>query len=171
MVVRQPSKPPKSLAERCSYWLEPKNWLVITVVGIGGHVDGLAGVGWGLLAALFTAVLPTLFVDYGIRRGRWNDRNVGARGPRLVVLAFIMASVTAGLIALIVLHAPGLLTESEAQAAQALFKIGFGNTLASGYDPIPPPGQMNQTTIGRGAYGPVPAGKLIHYPRVEAGDC
>jgi phospholipid/cholesterol/gamma-HCH transport system substrate-binding protein len=67
--------------------------------------------------------------------------------------------------------APGLLTESEAQAAQALFKIGFGNTLASGYDPIPPPHQMNQTTIGRGAYGPVPAGKLIHYPRIYAGDC
>ncbi len=110
MTVREPSKPPRSLAERCSYWLEPKNWLVITVVGIGGHVDGLAGVGWGLLAALFTAVLPTLFVDYGIRHGRWNDRNVGARGPRLVVLAFIMASVAAGLIALVVLHAPGLLT-------------------------------------------------------------
>lgn len=67
--------------------------------------------------------------------------------------------------------APGLLTESEAQAAQSLFKLGFGNTLASGYDPIPPPGEMNQTTIGRGAYGPVPAGKQIHYPRVSAGDC
>jgi phospholipid/cholesterol/gamma-HCH transport system substrate-binding protein len=67
--------------------------------------------------------------------------------------------------------APGLLTEPEAQAAQALFTIGFGNKLASGYDPIPPAGDMNNDTIGRGAYGPVPAGKLIKYPRVEAGDC
>ena len=109
MAVRQAGKSPRSLAERCTYLLEPKNWLIVTVVGIGGHVDGLAGVGWGLLAALFTAVLPTLFISYGIRQGRWDDRNVGARGPRLIVLAFITASIAAGLILLIVLDAPGLL--------------------------------------------------------------
>ena len=63
------------------YWLEPKNWLIVTVVAIGWHADGRAGAGWGLLAALFTAVLPTLFISYGVRRGRWSDRNVGARRP------------------------------------------------------------------------------------------
>ena len=42
-------------ARRCTYWLEPKNWLIVTVVAIGWHADGRAGVGWGLLAALFTA--------------------------------------------------------------------------------------------------------------------
>lgn len=65
-------------ARRCTYWLEPKNWLIVTVVAIGWHADGRAGIGWGLLAALFTAVLPTLFISRGVRRGRWNDRNVGA---------------------------------------------------------------------------------------------
>ncbi len=109
MAVRQAGKLPRSAAGLITYLLEPKNWLVVTVVGIGGHLDGLAGVGWGLLAALFTAVLPTLFISYGIRRGRWDDRNVGARGPRLIVLAFIMASVAAGMILLIVLDAPVLL--------------------------------------------------------------
>jgi hypothetical protein len=97
-------------ARRVTYWLEPKNWLILTVVGIGWHADGRAGVGWGLLAALFTAVLPTWFISYGVRHGRWSDRNVGARRPRLLVLAFITASVAAGLILLLVLGAPRLLT-------------------------------------------------------------
>jgi membrane-associated phospholipid phosphatase len=109
MTVRQAGKLPRSVAQWCTYLLEPKNWLIITVVGVGGHVDGPAGVGWGLLAALFTAVLPTMFISYGIRRGRWDDRNVGSRGPRLIVLGFITASIAAGLILLIVLDAPRLL--------------------------------------------------------------
>jgi hypothetical protein len=97
-------------AQRCTYWLEPKNWLIVTVIAIGWHADGRAGLGWGLLAALFTAVLPTLFITYGVRHGRWSDRTVGARRPRLVVLAFITASVATGLILLLVLGAPRLLT-------------------------------------------------------------
>jgi membrane-associated phospholipid phosphatase len=100
----------RSPAQLVSYLLEPKNWLIATVIGVGGHADGLAGTGWGLLAALFTAILPTLFISHGVRHGRWDDRNVGARRPRLIVLAFIMASVAAGLILLIVLGAPALLT-------------------------------------------------------------
>ena len=55
-------------------------------------------------------MLPTVFISYGIRRGRWEDRNVGDRRPRLVVLAFITASVATGLILLAVLGAPALLT-------------------------------------------------------------
>src|SRR6266704_1447650 len=98
------------LAARVTYLLEPKNWLIATVLGIGWHADGLAGAGWGLLAALFAAVLPTLFISYGIRHGRWEDRNVGARRPRMMVLAFITASVATGLILLVVLGAPALLT-------------------------------------------------------------
>jgi membrane-associated phospholipid phosphatase len=97
-------------ARRVTYWLEPKNWLIVTVLAIGWHADGRAGLGWGLLAALFTAVLPTIFIGAGVRRGRWSDRNVGARRPRLIVLAFITASVAIGLVLLAVLGAPRLLT-------------------------------------------------------------
>jgi membrane-associated phospholipid phosphatase len=97
-------------ARRVTYWLEPKNWLIVTVPAIGWRADGRAGLGWGLVAVLFTAVLPTLFITAGVRRGRWSDRNVGARRPRLIVLAFITASVTAGLTLLLVLGAPRLLT-------------------------------------------------------------
>jgi membrane-associated phospholipid phosphatase len=100
----------QACARRCTYWLEPKNWLIVTVMAIGWHADGRAGLLWGLLAALFAAVLPTLFISYGVRHGRWSDRNVGARRPRLVVLAFITASVATGLILLVLLGAPRLLT-------------------------------------------------------------
>ena len=97
-------------ARRCTYWLEPKNWLIVTVAAIGWYADGWAGLLWGLLAALFAAVLPTLFISYGVRHGRWSDRNVGARRPRLVVLAFITGSVAAGLAVLTAGGAPRLLT-------------------------------------------------------------
>ena len=37
---------PGSLAARVTYLLEPKNWLIVTVVGVGAHADGWAGAGW-----------------------------------------------------------------------------------------------------------------------------
>jgi membrane-associated phospholipid phosphatase len=111
MAGRQgPHSARRSPAELVTYLLEPKNWLIATVIGVGAHADGLAGAGWGLLAAFFTGVLPTLFISHGIRHGHWEDRNVGARRPRLIVLAFIMASVATGLILLFTLGAPTLLT-------------------------------------------------------------
>src|SRR5262249_7923023 len=108
MAVRQGS--PARLPPRVTYLLDPKNWLTVPGLASGWHAGGLAGVGWGLLAALFAGVLPTVFIAYGIRRGRWEDRNVGTRRARLVVLGFIIASVATGLVLLAVLGAPALLT-------------------------------------------------------------
>ena len=93
-----------------TYLLEPKNWIIATVVAIGWHADGVAGLGWGLLAAFFAAILPTLFITRGVRRGRWDDRNVGTKRARLLVLSFITASFAAGLILLAALGAPAQLT-------------------------------------------------------------
>ncbi len=101
---------PRSAAQRITYLLEPKNWIIATVVAVGWRSDGAAGLGWGLLAAFFAAVLPMLFITRGVAGGRWGDRNVGARRPRLIVLAFILASVTAGLAVLAALGAPRELT-------------------------------------------------------------
>ena len=97
-------------ARRCTDLLEPTNWLIVTVLAVGWHADGRAGLGWGLLAALFAGVLPAAFLSYGVRRGLWGDRTVGARRPRLIVLGFITASVAAGLVVLLVAGAPRLLT-------------------------------------------------------------
>jgi membrane-associated phospholipid phosphatase len=100
----------RSRAQRVTYLLEPKNWIVVTVVAVGWHAAGAEGLGWGLLAALFAAVLPTLFITRGVRVGKWTDRNVGDRRPRLVVLSFLIASVTAGLLVLAAGGAPRELT-------------------------------------------------------------
>jgi hypothetical protein len=150
---------PGSVAARVTYLLEPKNWLIVTVVGVGAHADGLAGAGWGLLAAFFAAVLPTVFIAYGIRRGRWEDRNVGDRRPRLVVLAFIIASVATGLILLAVLGAPALLTGylvfmlasvAALAAVTLVWKISIHCAVAAG-----------SVTILAFAYGPLVLGGYL----------
>ena len=105
-------RPRRSAAELCTYLLEPKNWLTVTLLALGWRAspaDRAEGIGWGLLAALFAAVIPTLFIAYGVQHGRWADRNVGARKARLVVLAFITASVAVGWGLLVVLRAPRVL--------------------------------------------------------------
>jgi membrane-associated phospholipid phosphatase len=100
----------RSPAEWISYLLEPKNWIIATTLAIGRHADGAAGLGWGAVAALFAGVLPMVFISRGMRRGQWDDRYVGAKRPRLIVLAFILASVAAGLALLIGLGAPSELS-------------------------------------------------------------
>lgn len=99
-----------SAARTVTYLLEPKNWIIATVVAVGWDARGLHGLYWGLVAALFAGAAPALFITLGIRRGRWADRNVGAKNARLVVLAFIVASVAAGLIVLTAFGAPRELT-------------------------------------------------------------
>jgi hypothetical protein len=129
------------VAQRCSDLLEPTNCLAVTVLAVGWHVDGLAGAGWGLLAALFTAVLPSVVIRYGVRRGHWADRTVGARRPRLIVLGFIIASVAAGLALLIGAGAPRPLTGYLAfmlgsvcllAAVTVVWKISIHCAVASG---------------------------------------
>jgi membrane-associated phospholipid phosphatase len=100
----------RSQAEWVSYLLEPKNWIIATTLAVGWHADGADGLAWGAVAALFAGVLPMVFISRGVRRGRWDDRYVGAKGPRLIVLAFIIASVAAGLALLVGLGAPGELS-------------------------------------------------------------
>jgi membrane-associated phospholipid phosphatase len=96
-----------SAAERVSYLLEPKNWIIATTLAVGWHSDGAAGLAWGTVAALFAGVLPMVFISRGVRRGQWADRYVGAKRPRLIVLSFIIASVAIGLALLVALGAPG----------------------------------------------------------------
>jgi membrane-associated phospholipid phosphatase len=100
----------ESAAERVSYLLEPKNWIIASTLAVGWHSDGSAGLAWGAVAALFAGVLPMVFISRGVRRGRWADRYVGAKRPRLIVLSFIIASVAIGLALLVVLGAPGELS-------------------------------------------------------------
>lgn len=85
---------------------EPKNWIIALTVLVGWHVDRIGGIGWGLLGALFAAVLPITFIKYGMRRGRWADRHVGVKQHRLIVMTFIIASVATGIALMATLGAP-----------------------------------------------------------------
>ena len=101
-----PAQQQPRVARRITDGLEPKNWIIAVMVLLGWHVDGVSGVGWGLVGALFAAVIPTLFITYGMRRGRWADRNVGVKRHRLIVMTFILASVATGILLLAVCDAP-----------------------------------------------------------------
>jgi membrane-associated phospholipid phosphatase len=96
----------RSTAEWVTYLLEPKNWIIATTLAVGWHAAGPRGLAWGAVAALFAGVVPTAFINRGIRDGRWADRNVGARRARLIVLSFIIASVAVGLVLMVGLGAP-----------------------------------------------------------------
>ncbi|MER8185382.1 hypothetical protein [Kitasatospora sp. NPDC094015] len=90
--------------------VEPKNVIIaaLPLVGVGRY--GLAGLGWAVFAALFAAVIPTWFIRHGMRSGRIEDRHVGMRRRRLVVLPFVMLSVLTSLVTLVLLDAPADMT-------------------------------------------------------------
>ena len=131
----------RSAAERISYLLEPKNWIIATTLAVGWHAGGAVGLGWGAVAALFAGVVPMAFVSRGVRRGDWADRYVGAKRPRLIVLAFIIASVGVGLALLVGFGAPGelscyvacmLASVGVLAAITTLWKISIHCAVASG---------------------------------------
>ncbi|WP_194904801.1 hypothetical protein [Catenulispora rubra] len=99
----------RTFARRVTDGLEPKNWILLVTVLIGWHADRLAGIGWGLLGATFAAVLPVLFIKVGMKRGKWADRHVGVKAHRLIVMSFIIASVTVGIALMASLGAPRIM--------------------------------------------------------------
>ncbi len=131
----------RSTAEWVTYLLEPKNWIIATTLAVGWHAAGVKGLAWGAVAAMFAGVLPMAFINRGVRHGRWADRNVGAKRPRLIVLAFIIASVAVGLALLVGLGAPTELSGYFAcllgsvavlAAITAVWKISIHCAVASG---------------------------------------
>jgi membrane-associated phospholipid phosphatase len=131
----------RSAAQWVTYLLEPKNWIIATTLAVGWHSGGATGLAWGAVAALFAGVLPMVFIKRGISRGMWDDRNVGAKRPRLLVLSFIIASVAAGLAVLVAFGAPtelsgyfGFMLGSVAvlAAITTVWKISIHCAVASG---------------------------------------
>ncbi|MEU7067463.1 phosphatase PAP2 family protein [Streptomyces sp. NPDC053429] len=121
--------------------LEPKNWIIAVTLLTGWHADRLAGVGWGVLAALFCGVIPILFIKWGERRGHWGDRHVRRRQDRLLVIPGIMASVAVCITLMATLGAPGemialiaamLVTLIAILAVTTVWKVSVHTAVSSG---------------------------------------
>ncbi|MFJ7910965.1 hypothetical protein [Kitasatospora sp. NPDC096204] len=97
-------------ARRITDGLEPKNVILALLPLLGGLRYGWPGIGWALFAVVFAAVVPTLIIRYGMRKGTVSDRHVGRRQRRLTVFPLIMASVLLGFAVMIALDAPTDLT-------------------------------------------------------------
>ncbi|MFD8560592.1 hypothetical protein ACFV1N_25245 [Streptosporangium canum] len=80
----------------------------------GGLAGGWSGAAWGLLASLVCAGIPAAVIALGVRRGRLDSVHLvdrtGRKGPMLAGLA----AVVAGLVLLVVLGAPRLVTATAA---------------------------------------------------------
>ncbi|WP_307835635.1 phosphoesterase PA-phosphatase [Paractinoplanes ferrugineus] len=63
-----------------------------------------------MLASLFCAVIPYAMILRGVRRGHLTDRHIGVREQRTKPLLLGLASVTVGVVLLLVLPAPRELT-------------------------------------------------------------
>lgn len=110
-------------ARRITDGVEPKNVIIAVLPLVGAARHGWPGLGWAAFAALFTAVIPTWFIRRGMRRGSWEDRHVGQRRRRLVVLPFVMLSVLVGLVAMFRLDAPTEMTAMVLAMFAALIPI------------------------------------------------
>lgn len=96
------ARTPHPVAAVISDWLEPRTWIAVVTLAVGADADGLPGAGWALLAVMTAAVLPTLLIRRGVRKGRYSDPHLTSRPQRLPVMLFIIAAVAAclGLLAL-----------------------------------------------------------------------
>lgn len=121
--------------------LDPKNWIVAVTLLVGWRADGLPGLAWGAFGVLFAAVLPVLFIRYGIRRGSWADRHLGVRRQRLVVMPVIIGSVLAGTVLthalggpseLIALIAAMVVAMAVLLAITTVWKVSVHTAVASG---------------------------------------
>ncbi|MEU9078490.1 hypothetical protein ACFYUY_32800 [Kitasatospora sp. NPDC004745] len=97
-------------ARRITDGVEPKNVIIAMLPLLGGVRHGWTGLAWAAFAALFAAVIPTMFIRRGIRRGTLEDRHVGHRQRRLTVIPFIMGSVLTSFAVMLWLDAPADLT-------------------------------------------------------------
>ncbi|HEX4831175.1 MAG TPA: hypothetical protein VH478_08800 [Trebonia sp.] len=100
----------RTVARAVTDRLEPRNWMIALATLLGWKAGGAAGAGWGLLMALFAAVLPVLFVRYGVRHWQWTGKHVSRKGERLTALGFIAGADAAGAAVLWALPAPPRLT-------------------------------------------------------------
>jgi hypothetical protein len=100
---------PRTRAAKFVSDLLSPGYLVIALLLVVGwsSTGGPAGLGWGLLAAVFCGFVPLGIIHAGVRRGTLTDKHVRVRRQRVAPLGAGLVSVLAGLALLAVLGAPG----------------------------------------------------------------
>ena len=75
---------------------------------VGWHAGDQPGVSrwWGLPGVLFTVGIPLAYVLRGVRQGRLSNHHIPEREHRRIPMLFAIASVTVGLLALLLFGAP-----------------------------------------------------------------
>lgn len=87
--------------------LAPAHLVIALLLLVGWHsTRSWAGLGWGLLAALFCGVVPVGIVLLGVERGGLTDKHIRVRRQRVVPMALSLVSVAVGVALLHVLGAP-----------------------------------------------------------------
>jgi membrane-associated phospholipid phosphatase len=97
------------------------------VIGVHAGTTVAAGLGWGALALLFSAVIPYSVIRVGMRLGKITDHHIGVREQRRIPLLFGVGSVVVGILVLALLHAPRELMALVVVMLVVLFGIGFVN--------------------------------------------
>ncbi|GGK40643.1 hypothetical protein GCM10010124_36820 [Pilimelia terevasa] len=100
------------LARVITETLAPAVLLSVTILAVAGHVmatEGWAALAWGAVLTLFGAVIPTIYIVRGVRRGRWSNHHVTRRESRTRPLIVAALSILTVLILASVGDAPRLL--------------------------------------------------------------
>jgi membrane-associated phospholipid phosphatase len=118
-------RPRQRVARLLTELLQPVLVTCVLLLVIAVHAEGgVRGALTGLVAVLFTGVIPYGFLVLRMRGGQVGDRHVWRRQERPVVLGFGVASLLAGLLVLTLLGAPrelfALLAAIAATTAVAL---------------------------------------------------
>lgn len=100
-------RPAPRWARAVSEILSPAHLVIVLPFAIGWRATWpeFTGALWGLIASLFCGAVPYAVILAGVRAGRLTDKHIVRRDQRMVPLALALASVLAGLAALLVFRA------------------------------------------------------------------
>ncbi|MFP3989039.1 hypothetical protein U9R90_16385 [Streptomyces sp. E11-3] len=128
-------------ARRVTDILQPRNVLIIGMLGIGLAAAGdWTGLPWGLLGALCAGLIPAGYIEWERGRGTWGDRHVVDRTKRAPIFFVILGSLGAGSLVMVIGNAPsGILLAMLALwamtvvllAVNTVWKISVDSAVAS----------------------------------------
>ncbi|GAA4614722.1 hypothetical protein [Saccharopolyspora hordei] len=103
-------------------------WVIVVLLPLAVAWRATAAVGpalgWGLLVAVTSSVLPMGVIVWGARTGRWDSHHVRDRAGRFVPFVALLVMSLVGLGLLVLLHAPWLLVALDIAMIVSLLVTG-----------------------------------------------